>query len=591
MIAEIPVQMLKNLERSMEQQFQSIKIDFQNDMKSLERSVKSEMEKSLERSVKSEMENVRNEVQNDMKRVSFDVQELRDNVQTLSLIADNEAKTIPISGVSSGVFTRALANLKLLLSEIDAEWRNLPSEAEDTSDQSFCFEWTRDKEDNPRNRAKYMEYLGTFPWPDGYRIVDVVSQKNLLKTSFGGFSFGGTIDVVLTTTDGATDDALSGKVFLGIELKKPSNSATDLTYQKQVIIQHLSASYLFPDTKVLTLLTDLNDLWCFFWLDQSGCICKRNTNVTLSKFLVKNMFDPDVESLCPVGFQSRLSWNDFIQAHDGNVWDRIPVGDGEDRDDGNSSASADGTLSSKDDDGDINSSDVQGESKDENRGITNAVDIGKTAKRAACRGEWNDNPFSGYSEDLLALLDKQEFSELIFKASIYAIDPSCFTSTGTKNEDQDNSSTLRLTSMNLMRHNAMLSGRQKRWRREVIPVVSPLRLADMDFYSSSSRKKLPCSTHTTPASTPDSKPEAVAADSRSVADIELERTVGARVGDSMALESLIPPSAAAPELHPAPRSEPWVLSESVERDRPVNITKGMLTGQCNADGPVDKCSP
>jgi hypothetical protein len=112
-------------------------------------------------------------------------------------------------------------------------------------------------------------------------------------------------------------------------------------------------------------------------------------------------------------------------------------------------------------------------------------------------------------------------------------------------------------------------------RREVIPVESPLHLADTDFSASSPQKKPSRSTHTTPASTPDSKPEA--ADSRSFADSESEWTVGTEAGDSMALKSLVPPSAAASVSlrHP----EPWVLSESFERDRPVNITKDMLTGQ------------
>jgi hypothetical protein len=123
----------------------------------------------------------------------------------------------------------------------------------------------------------------------------------------------------------------------------------------------------------------------------------------------------------------------------------------------------------------------------------------------------------------------------------------------------------------------LLAAFSKRRRREVIPMESPVHLADTDFSSSSPTKKQPRSAHTTPASTPDTKPETSAVDTRSIADSESEWTVGTEAGDSMALKSLVPPSAAAAVSlrHP----EPWVLSESFERDRPVNITKDMLTGQ------------
>jgi hypothetical protein len=270
---------------------------------------------------------------------------------------------------------------------------------------------------------------------------------------------------------------------------------------------------------------------------------------------------------CTEGFQCRLSWNDFIRDHRSSEWRRIPGGN--DGDDGSSNTNADSTKSSTDDDGDMSRGDVQGVSKDSIPGSTKAVDTGKTAKGAVHRSEWNDGPLSAYyHEDLLDLLDEQEFSELVFKASIEAIYPGCFTSTA--NEGKGNSSSLRLTEMNLMRHNAMLGDSLKRRSREVSPVKSPLHLADLEFASSSPQKKQPRSTHTTPASTPNTKLEVLGPDSRSVADMESEWIAGTEAGDSKALKLLIPPPVAAvPTLrHP----EPCVLSESFESNCPVHVT-------------------
>jgi hypothetical protein len=514
-------------------------------------------------------------LQNEVRLNNRMLESLNNVVKTITLRLDFDTKTIPISRVDSRVFNQALANLKITFDVDDADWDNLPSEAEETGDQALRFKWLIDREDNRDNCAAYMGYLGAFPWPNGFIILDVSRQKDLLKTGFTGFSFGGTIDVVLTTADGSAAGAFIGNIFLGIELKKPSGTGSVKTYHKQVIVQHLSASFRCPDIRVLTLLTDLNDLWCFFWLGPDGCICKRKTDVAGSKFLVKNMFNLEAASNCPEGFQSRLSWNDFIRDHHSSARRGIPGRSDGDGDDGNSNTNADSKKSSTDDDGDMNRGDVQGGSKDSIPGSTKAVDTGKTAKGAVHKSEWNDGPLSAYyHEDLLDLLDEQEFSELVFKASIEAIYPGCFTSTA--NEGKGNSSSLRLTEMNLIRHNAMLGGSLKRHSREVSPVKSPLHLADTEFASSSPQKKQPRSTHTTLASTPNTKLEVPGPDSRSVADMESEWIAGTEAGNSKALKLLIPPPVAAvPTLrHP----EPCVLSESFESNCPVHVTKDKFTG-------------
>ena len=117
----------------------------------------------------------------------------------------------------------------------------------------------------------------------------------------------------------------------------------------------------------------------------------------------------------------------------------------------------------------------------------------------------------------------------------------------------------------------------KRRRREAVIPVERAVLNDDDDLSPKKRPRPALSS--TPASTPETTkeeapPPATNTDSRSVADSESEWTVGTEAGDSMALKSLVPPAAA---LH---HPEPWgVWAESFERDRPVAISKDMLTGQ------------
>jgi hypothetical protein len=154
-----------------------------------------------------------------------------------------------------------------------------------------------------------MKYLETFPWPKGCGIVDVAS-KPLLAKKFAAYSCSGTIDVVLASAANIREKTLFNNILLGIALKKPSNSKSDETYHQQVVLQHLCASMQNHNAGVLTLLTDLNEYWCFIWFGGRRRILKRTTNLKHAKFLLKNMFNIDVKSICPECFSSRLSWID-----------------------------------------------------------------------------------------------------------------------------------------------------------------------------------------------------------------------------------------------------------------------------------------
>jgi hypothetical protein len=77
----------------------------------------------------------------------------------------------------------------------------------------------------------------------------------------------------------------------GIELKKDTDNHVD--YEYQVILQHLAASKLNPNESVLTVMTDLNERWHFYWFGQKrGRLYKIVVNTRgEAKFLFEHMFD------------------------------------------------------------------------------------------------------------------------------------------------------------------------------------------------------------------------------------------------------------------------------------------------------------
>ena len=74
----------------------------------------------------------------------------------------------------------------------------------------------------------------------------------------------GTTDVVIAEIRNIRNDTLRNSVHALMELKKPENmSRTD--HNPQVVCEHLAASYLNPTRTMVSVLTDLNGFWTFYW--------------------------------------------------------------------------------------------------------------------------------------------------------------------------------------------------------------------------------------------------------------------------------------------------------------------------------------
>lgn len=224
----------------------------------------------------------------------------------------SEYESICISSIRTTTYKQVRQYLDIKLEP--AKWEQLPNDIQDVDDRSAgFFRWLPDDENSPANRTAYMEYLNSFSWPEGFGLVDLALEKDLLCSRFADFSFSGTIDVALATLGVIREDIVEYNILLGIELKKPVESKE--TYHSQIVMQHLCAARQNPDTGVLTLLTDLNKLWCFFWFGRPRKIFKRTTSIAQAKFLLKNLFNSEVEGHCPEAFHSRLSWNDCFSSN------------------------------------------------------------------------------------------------------------------------------------------------------------------------------------------------------------------------------------------------------------------------------------
>eukprot|EP00978_Attheya_sp_CCMP212_P013910 scaffold35145_cov39-Attheya_sp.AAC.1 len=199
-------------------------------------------------------------------------------------------------------------------------WKTKPSLSNSTLPD---FQWQlKLKEDHEDNRNLYMSYLReTLTWPEGHVLVDCNlpghGYANLLSTQKFDtkHSSKGNIDVVVAETADAENQAIKQNIKAGIDLKKNINHGE---HERQVVVQHLVSSSLNPRVGVLTIMTDLQERWRFYWFAAFGKqLYKLNTTGPFAAFLLEHMFDDprtsDVSPFLPVDFLNRGTWNTFNQ--------------------------------------------------------------------------------------------------------------------------------------------------------------------------------------------------------------------------------------------------------------------------------------
>jgi len=176
------------------------------------------------------------------------------------------------------------------------------------------FKWGPEKENDIENRKRYMAHLkelfhfAEHDMVDGEQYPDLLSVPALIE----GVRIAGNIDVPIASTVHVQNQALKQNIVAQIELKKSKNKENP---EKQVVSQHLCASVLNPDVGVLTLMTDLNDRWHFYWFASSRPILyKLVTAPNAAAHLFTHMFDREIGPEFPTDFLLRGSWNQVLRS-------------------------------------------------------------------------------------------------------------------------------------------------------------------------------------------------------------------------------------------------------------------------------------
>lgn len=176
--------------------------------------------------------------------------------------------------------------------------------------------WLEGEEDSPGNRAAYMAYLrntSNIEFPPNTQLFEGASEKELLSVKFWGFGnikTSGNIDVVLADSRHQDLSTVRQNMLVGIELKKDTNKDGE-TIERQVTLQHLAASYLNPSTGILTIMTDLNDCWLFFWFDEEKRLLRLKASRPEALFLIKHVQDRETDDnrrRFPTFFLNRGCW-------------------------------------------------------------------------------------------------------------------------------------------------------------------------------------------------------------------------------------------------------------------------------------------
>ena len=160
-----------------------------------------------------------------------------------------------------------------------------------------------------------MAYLNSanVTLPVGSKIFDGAKARALLSVKFNQYRIKtkGNVDVVMAAARHRSVDTTKQNMWSAIQLKKQDNDA-DIEIRRQVVLQHLSASFLNRDTGILTIMTDLGPRWHFYWFSkgQNRLMEYRATSKGEANYLIRHMMeDASSTTSAPTDFLNRSSWN------------------------------------------------------------------------------------------------------------------------------------------------------------------------------------------------------------------------------------------------------------------------------------------
>ena len=187
-------------------------------------------------------------------------------------------------------------------------------------------EWHDSKEDSPISRTAYIVYLRNSNniMIRGARNFLREARKGIIERAVLGIwqrnvKTSGNVDDVLASSSHNGIATIRRNILVGIELNKDTNKE-HAKIERQVILQHLAASYLNPETGILTLMTDLEDRWHFFWFAEGKRLMRYEATRSEARFLIQYSLDKlgsEAEHIStPTSFLNRSCWSDLFSTLD-----------------------------------------------------------------------------------------------------------------------------------------------------------------------------------------------------------------------------------------------------------------------------------
>ena len=276
-----------------------------------------EQEQLLERLFAQQAENIAALLHRALAPIGENIQKILNNQE-----AEAEAEALVISAPKTRIFDKILRQLDIIWSEV--QWSEKPAFAPAPDP----YQWHESVENSPRNKEGYMKYLkDNITLPDATHLLDASKDQDLLSGPIDGIEVKGNVDVVLMPR--GQKQNMRQHILMAIELTKDSNT-DKARINRQVIIQHLAASYWNQRSRVLTMMTDLNDGWHFYWfVERQGQTHVMKYEATRSEalYLIEHSQDEEGETLTPESFLRRSSWNSRGQL--GSIVEE-PLDDGHD---------------------------------------------------------------------------------------------------------------------------------------------------------------------------------------------------------------------------------------------------------------------
>ena len=236
--------------------------------------------------------------------------------------AEDDEKTLLLSKPSVQGYNRAIGNVGVSIDapEWDRDTKAIGSSFE-LGNSMADFRWQSGKEDSAENRALYMAYLReNISLPAGSKLFDGTEAGDLLSAEMVsvGVKTKGNIDVVMAAERHQKVHTTSRNMWAGIGLKRQDNNRIE-EIRWQVILQHLSASFLNDETGILTIMTDLGPRWHFYWFSkgENALMVYEATSKGEANYLIHHMKDTGATS-APTDFLNRASWNQMFPSPSGS---------------------------------------------------------------------------------------------------------------------------------------------------------------------------------------------------------------------------------------------------------------------------------